>query len=214
MERVNKYKDRLLFAVPKKGRLYTNCVDLLKKIGMKFSRKPRHDLALVSNLPILLVFLPASDIPMYVAEGNVDMGITGYDFVVETQVEDRVKQVMDLGFGACKLQVAVPKESIYGSGRSSHYPSDNEDEVDTLERKKTALSREKEHVYKQVLRSLAGGRVVTSFPVLTKQYFAGVEFEDLVSLEARNARELREKSKTFAEPSTKILYVSGSVEAA
>ncbi len=40
-------------------------------------RKNRLDIALCTNLPLTLVFLPAADIAQYVGEGNIDIGITG-----------------------------------------------------------------------------------------------------------------------------------------
>ncbi|KAJ2713720.1 ATP phosphoribosyltransferase (ATP-PRTase) (ATP-PRT) [Coemansia spiralis] len=101
--------ERMLFAVPKKGRLYDQCVGLLSNIGIEFNRKPRHDIALVSNLPIALVFLPAADIATYVAKGNVDVGITGLDIIRESQTEHDVAELMRLGFGKCKLQVQTPQ---------------------------------------------------------------------------------------------------------
>ncbi|KAJ1989993.1 ATP phosphoribosyltransferase (ATP-PRTase) (ATP-PRT) [Coemansia spiralis] len=105
--------DRMLFAVPKKGRLYDQCLSLLADIGISFNRKPRHDIALVSNLPIALVFLPASDIATYVARGNVDLGITGLDIIRESQAESEVAELTRLGFGRCKLQVQAPLASPY-----------------------------------------------------------------------------------------------------
>ncbi|KAJ2802679.1 ATP phosphoribosyltransferase (ATP-PRTase) (ATP-PRT) [Coemansia helicoidea] len=101
--------DRMLFAVPKKGRLYDQCVGLLSDIGIEFNRKPRHDIALVSNMPIALVFLPAADIATYVAKGNVDVGITGLDIIRESQTEHDVAELLRLGFGRCKLQVQTPQ---------------------------------------------------------------------------------------------------------
>ncbi|KAJ2780639.1 ATP phosphoribosyltransferase (ATP-PRTase) (ATP-PRT) [Coemansia javaensis] len=103
--------DRMLFAVPKKGRLYDQCLGLLNNIGIEFNRKPRHDIALVSNMPIALVFLPAADIATYVAKGNIDIGITGLDIIRESQTENDVAELMRLGFGKCKLQVQVPVAS-------------------------------------------------------------------------------------------------------
>ncbi|KAJ1718892.1 ATP phosphoribosyltransferase (ATP-PRTase) (ATP-PRT), partial [Coemansia biformis] len=100
--------DRMLFAVPKKGRLYDQCLGLLNNIGIEFNRKPRHDIALVSNLPIALVFLPAADIATYVAKGNIDIGITGLDIIRESQTENDVAELMRLGFGKCKLQIQTP----------------------------------------------------------------------------------------------------------
>ena len=53
-----------------------------------------------------LVFLPAADIAKFVGDGDVDIGITGFDVVQESKVE--VTKIMDLGFGACKLCVQAP----------------------------------------------------------------------------------------------------------
>jgi ATP phosphoribosyltransferase len=58
------------------------------------------------DLPLTLVFLPAADIAKYVGEGNVDIGITGLDVVMESMVT--VDRIMDLGFGKCKLCVQAP----------------------------------------------------------------------------------------------------------
>ena len=60
---------------------------------------------MVTNLPITLVFLPASDIAQYVGEGNVDIGITGEDIVAESGVA--VTTALKLGFGKCKLALQV-----------------------------------------------------------------------------------------------------------
>ncbi|KAJ9645356.1 ATP phosphoribosyltransferase (ATP-PRTase) (ATP-PRT) [Coniosporium tulheliwenetii] len=83
MDLVNHLSDRLLFAVPKKGRLHSATLDLLSGSDIQFHRHSRLDIALVKNLPIALVFLPAADIPTFVGEGRVDLGITGRDQVAE-----------------------------------------------------------------------------------------------------------------------------------
>eukprot|EP00553_Chaetoceros_curvisetus_P001141 CAMPEP_0204615828 /NCGR_PEP_ID=MMETSP0717-20131115/3217_1 /ASSEMBLY_ACC=CAM_ASM_000666 /TAXON_ID=230516 /ORGANISM="Chaetoceros curvisetus" /LENGTH=295 /DNA_ID=CAMNT_0051628859 /DNA_START=76 /DNA_END=963 /DNA_ORIENTATION=- len=145
------------FAIPKKGRLFEKVAELLKGSGIEYHREARLDVALCKNLPITLVFLPASDIAKYVGEGNVDIGITGLDVVEESNVE--VDRVMDLGFGGCKLCVQAPV-------------ADNVTDVSTL----------------------AGGRIVTSFPHLTEKFFNPMD-------EAKGV-------------TTKITEVSGSVEAA
>lgn len=94
------------FAIPKKGRLYEKCIEMLKGAGIEFRREPRLDVALCVGLPITLVFLPAADIAVFVGKGDVDIGITGFDVVTESQVN--VEKVMDLGFGKCKLCVQAP----------------------------------------------------------------------------------------------------------
>lgn len=70
-------------------------------------------MALVQNLPIALVFLPAADIPRFVANGNVDLGITGHDMVQEAgpEISEQISEELPLGFGKCQLQVQVPENS-------------------------------------------------------------------------------------------------------
>lgn len=99
----------VLFAVPKKGRLYEKCLGLLAGAGMQYTRPNRLDIAECTNMPVTLVFLPAADIATYVAEGNVDIGITGLDVVQESEAD--VNQIMRLGFGKCKLCVLAPVSS-------------------------------------------------------------------------------------------------------
>ena len=111
MDIISGLHDRLLFAIPKKGRLHEHCISLLKGADINFHRHNRLDIALVKNLPIALVFLPAPDIAKFVGEGNVDLGITGQDMVAECQVTDKIDKIIELGFGVCKLQVQVPVKS-------------------------------------------------------------------------------------------------------
>ncbi|KAJ2995192.1 ATP phosphoribosyltransferase (ATP-PRTase) (ATP-PRT) [Globomyces sp. JEL0801] len=100
---------RLLFAIPKKGRLNEQCMKLLEGADIKFHRRNRLDIALSSNLPLALIFLNASDIAKFVGEGNVDLGITGQDMVAENEVN--VEELLPLGFGKCDLCVQVPISS-------------------------------------------------------------------------------------------------------
>ena len=108
MDFVKDLDNRLLFAVPKKGRLHDQCMALLSGCDIHFNRRSRQDIALSTNLPIALIFLPAADIPKYVADGDVDLGISGQDMIVENEVEAKVTEIMELGFGKCRLCVQVP----------------------------------------------------------------------------------------------------------
>ena len=60
--------------------------------------------------------MPAADIPTFVGEGRVDIGITGRDQVAEHDATlpagevSGVEEILDLGFGGCKLQVQVPQK--------------------------------------------------------------------------------------------------------
>eukprot|EP00834_Sanchytrium_tribonematis_P004563 NODE_232_length_12051_cov_1.040997.p4 type:complete len:288 gc:universal NODE_232_length_12051_cov_1.040997:3529-4392(+) len=103
------FQDTLKIAVPKKGRLYETCMDLLKGADIKFSKKNRLDIAYCTNLPIALIFLPAKDIPVYVADGSIHLGITGSDMVLESRV--KVKELLKLGFGKCRLAIQIPENS-------------------------------------------------------------------------------------------------------
>ena len=88
------------------GRLYEKSLQLLSGADIQFHRSNRLDIAISTNMPVALVFLPAADIPRFVGEGRCALGITGVDQVAESQVE--VTQLLDLAFGKCSLQVQVP----------------------------------------------------------------------------------------------------------
>ncbi|KAL8673106.1 MAG: hypothetical protein Q9168_002461 [Polycauliona sp. 1 TL-2023] len=152
-------------------------------------REHRLDIALVKNLPMALVFLPAADIPTFVGEGRLDLGITGYDQVQEYEVgvqaiyrkqrfteeattgEEKVRSkgseiIADLSFGSCKLQVQVPENGQYQS------PTD-----------------------------LIGRNIGTSFVNLTEQYFRKLELKGV-------------NASCHGKTKTNIIELSGSVEAA
>jgi len=98
------------------GRLNEATLNLLSGSDIQFHRHNRLDIALVKNHKIALVFLPAADIPTFVGEGRVDLGITGRDQVAEHEVlnppteDSGVDELLDLEFGKCKLQVQVPEK--------------------------------------------------------------------------------------------------------
>jgi ATP phosphoribosyltransferase len=157
----------------------------LEGADIQFRRENRLDIALVKNLPIALVFLPAADIPTFVVGGRVSLGITGRDMCAEhmaglvdeealreghhdpsNAIEAGAVEVMDLDFGSCKLQLQVPEKGPHTT------PVD-----------------------------LVGKNIGTSFVHLTRKYFNDLE------------RELERKSEKKS-PRTKIIELTGSVEAA
>ena len=111
--------DRMLFAVPKKGRLYEQVMHLLSGADIQFVRKQRLDIAVVSNFPMALVFLPAADIPKFVAEGNVDIGITGQDMISESNVDVDVK-CLYFRHSQKKNQVIEPETRANGDSMTPH----------------------------------------------------------------------------------------------
>lgn len=61
--------------------------------------------------PVDVLLVRATDIPEYVYDGVVDCGITGADLVHERAAD--VTTLLELGFGDCSLQAAVPQEAPY-----------------------------------------------------------------------------------------------------
>ncbi|CAD6908829.1 unnamed protein product [Tilletia controversa] len=179
---------RLLFAIPKKGRLYEKCLELLSGADVQFKRAHRLDVALVQNLPIALVFLPAADIPRFVGQGNVDLGITGQDMVAEAgpQIGNLVTEVIELGFGKCKLQVQVPEKVDETAPLADGQSPESRKPIESVEQ-------------------LVGKKVATSFDTLAGAYFKKLDAE---------VNEKRKAEGLEVLPPTEIEYVGGSVEAA
>ena len=100
--------DLLKIAVPSKGRLSDRTLELLSKAGLHVPRHARRLLADVNGRWRLL-FVRTADIPEYVATGTADAGITGLDQVAESDLA--VQTLLPLGFGRCRLVVAVPRLS-------------------------------------------------------------------------------------------------------
>jgi ATP phosphoribosyltransferase len=101
----------LRIAIPNKGRLHKPSLELLAKAGFSMGEVSRSYVTKVDDLEV--VFARAADIPVYVHFGAVDLGITGHDLVLEKEAD--IYELLDLGFGWCKMVVAVPEESSISS---------------------------------------------------------------------------------------------------
>ena len=98
----------MLFAVPKKGRVFQTVVKILGETGLEYTRSPRLDFAKCKTFPnTTILFLPCKDIPKYLDRGNVDIGITGEDMIAESRADLNLE--FKLGFGNCRLCVLGPK---------------------------------------------------------------------------------------------------------
>lgn len=102
-------------AIPNKGRISEDIVKLLEKIGLEIPENGRKLYANTNNPNIQIVYARAADIPLYVASGAADLGITGEDMLGESQVQDRAKKLLKLNLGACKIVVAAPQSSAIRS---------------------------------------------------------------------------------------------------
>jgi len=105
--------DRIKFAIPSKGRLKEPTIELLKKAGFKFRASGRHLYATCTNFDLVFIFVRADDIPVLVDSGVVDLGVTGSDLILERDAD--VEHVFPLGFGKCRLCVAVKDSDNFKS---------------------------------------------------------------------------------------------------
>ena len=100
---------RLLVAVPSKGRMAPPALELLAAAGLRFEAGERALHVPCQNAPVDLLLVRPHDIPEYVQDGVVHVGITGANLVVEAQAD--VVTLAELGFAACTLEAAVPSSA-------------------------------------------------------------------------------------------------------
>jgi ATP phosphoribosyltransferase len=100
---------RMRLALPNKGRLAEPAVDLLRSAGLDFELSERRLSASVANADLELLFVRTEDVAEYVADGLVELGLTGADLVAEHGGE--LRTILPLGFGTCSLVLAVPRDA-------------------------------------------------------------------------------------------------------
>ena len=106
----------LKIAIQKSGRLSEDSIQLLKESGIDL-RNVKDRLKTVSeNFPLEVFFLRDDDIPEYVEDGVADIGIVGLNVLSEKNRKVRV--IDELGFGKCRLSLAVPKSMEYAGVKS------------------------------------------------------------------------------------------------
>jgi ATP phosphoribosyltransferase len=97
---------RLLLAVPSKGRMAEPALELCQAAGLRFETTERSLHVPCANAPVDLLLVRPHDIPEYVQDGVVHMGITGANLIDETEAD--VVTLAELGFARCTLEAAVP----------------------------------------------------------------------------------------------------------
>lgn len=98
--------NNLKIAIQQKGRLAEASLELLKSAGMEFDTYKRMLYSSCRNFPLDILYVRDDDIPQYVADGTVDLGIVGDDVLMERQ--KNVKKIVPLNFGYCSLIIAGP----------------------------------------------------------------------------------------------------------
>lgn len=104
----------LTIALPK-GRLTAEAVALLGQVGLDASAAvgaSRDLVTLDHGAGVRFLLAKPFDVPTFVAAGAADLGIVGKDVLME--LEPAVVELLDLGIGRCRMQVAVPRRSGVG----------------------------------------------------------------------------------------------------
>jgi ATP phosphoribosyltransferase len=95
-------------ALPNKGQLFEHTLDVLLACGYRVSKTRRSLSSFDNENNVEFFFLRPGDIPLYVANGILDAGITGKDFVAEKGLSSIC--LYDLNYGHSKLCAAAPAE--------------------------------------------------------------------------------------------------------
>ena len=101
----------LRIAIQTKGRLNEQSIELLHELGIDVDAAKRKLLSKASNFPIEVLYLRDDDIPQVVANGTATLGIVGLNEVAERGCD--VDVVTKLGFGGCRISLAIPKADEY-----------------------------------------------------------------------------------------------------
>lgn len=111
--------DRLRIGLQKSGRLAEKSMTLLQNAGLNFEASKDRLFSRCENFPVDLMLLRDDDIPEYVSDGVCDLGIVGYNVLQEKllarwgNVPDSILILKKLGFGRCRLSLALPNEKEY-----------------------------------------------------------------------------------------------------
>ena len=106
----------LKIAIPNKGRLSSKIYELLNNAGLSFGTKDERCLKIATkDGKYSLIFVRTQDIPRFFEANVADVGFTGWDVVVESQIE--LEKVKEFDFGACEMVVAVKDDDPYKSAK-------------------------------------------------------------------------------------------------
>jgi len=104
--------DRLILALPSKGRLLDQCNATLARAGLTIARTGplRGYKGEIAELGVEVTFVSASEIAQFLKSGVAHVGITGEDLIREAMADadQRVEFLVPCGFGRADVVVAVP----------------------------------------------------------------------------------------------------------
>lgn len=103
----------LNIAIQKSGRLFESSFSLLTDCGIGVPQGSGKLKGKATHFPAEIFFLRDDDIPQYVADGVADVGLVGKNVVLEKDKD--VLELQKLGFGKCRLSIAVKEGVVYNS---------------------------------------------------------------------------------------------------
>lgn len=101
----------LKLAVQKSGRLHEDSIKLLNACGISIKNGGNHLRTVAENFPLEVYFLRDDDIPQYVEDNVAHIGIVGENVLYEKKRSAEI--IEQLGFGKCRLSIAVKKTDQY-----------------------------------------------------------------------------------------------------
>ena len=117
----------LKLAIQKSGRLHDDSISLLRACSIGVPHYAGRLRTPASSFPLELYFLRDDDIPQYIEDGVADCGIVGENVLLEKNKQTLVEEA--LGFGRCRLALAMPRagqyrglQSLQGSRIATSYP--------------------------------------------------------------------------------------------
>lgn len=115
---MNSITNRIRIAIQKSGRLSEASFRLLAGCGIYVKPRKEQLFCHSDNFPLDLLLVRDDDIPSFVAEGTCDFGIVGTNVLQEkclqgSKAKNNNEIIQFLGFAACRLAIAVPKNSSY-----------------------------------------------------------------------------------------------------
>src|SRR5690349_22428644 len=101
----------LKLAIQKSGRLHDDSIRLLNDCGIAIKNGKNQLKTVAENFPLEVYFLRDDDIPQYVEDHVAHIGIVGENVLYEKQKP--LKIIEELGFGKCRLSIAIKKNEVY-----------------------------------------------------------------------------------------------------
>jgi len=125
---------RLRVAIQKSGRLSEKSLDILKSCGLSFARSKDKLFWYGRDFPVDVLLVRDDDIPRMLLDGVCELGIVGENIASEVMLarngETELNRLRKLGFGHCRLSIAVPEDlkitsisELEGARIATSYPA-------------------------------------------------------------------------------------------